>query len=408
MDGGVNIEADIPEAYGELFNENWRNIVFYGGRGKGTSWSVARALLIRGAAKSLRVLCTRELQTSIKDSVHRLLDDQTKLLGMRGSVYRVTDKEITSCINDTVFIFKGLRYNIDDTLRSAEGIDIVWVAEAHKVADYSWKVLTPTIRKETSQIIIDFNTHFETDPVFARYVKNKPPRTFVRKVTWRDNPWFPNVLREEMEYDRRVDPESAAHVWDGEFAKSSVGAIFKGKWRIDSFAPQPDWSGPYQGADWGFSVDPSVLMRVWVYKRKLYVEYEAWGLNVELDDLPKLFDKVPLSRNYKISADSSRPDTISHVGKHGFNIEGAEKHKDSVQEGIAFLRSFEEIIIHERCTHMVTEAREYSYKIDKLTGEPTTEIEDRHNHCWDAIRYALWRMILKSLANGRPSIRSLG
>lgn len=400
------IKAPIPIAYKELFNPDWRSITYYGGRGKATSWSVARALLIRGVNDPLRILCTRELQTSIKDSVHRLLDDQHKLLELQGC-YKVTDNEITSKINDTAFIFKGLRYNIDDTLRSAEGIDIVWVAEAHKVTDYSWKVLIPTIRKETSQIIVDFNTMLETDPTYIRFVKNTRPRSFVKKVTYRDNPFFPNVLREEMEYDRKVDPESAAHIWDGGFANNVVGAIFKGKWRIDSFVPGKDWDGPYQGADWGFSVDPTVLIRCWIKDRKLYIEHEAYALGCELDDIPELFDQIHLSRNYRIYADSARPDTISHVKRKGFMIEGAEKHKDSIEEGITFLKSFEEIIIHERCTHMAQEARQYSYKLDRLTQEPTTQIEDKHNHCWDAIRYALSKMILISLGKGRPSIRNL-
>lgn len=418
------IEADIPGAFAELF-QPWRYKVFYGGRGKAVSWSFARTLLIRGAVDSLRILCTRELQTSIKDSVHRLLEDQVRMLGLK-EVYHVNNNEVRSKINDTSFIFKGLRHNVEE-IKSMEGVDIVWVAEAQKCSDNSWKVLIPTIRKEneghskklgktakwggemllpTSEIWVDFNTGLETDPTYQRFITNTPPKTFVKKVSYRDNPFFPQVLREEMEWDRKVDPESAANIWDGELAIARPGAIFKGKWRVDSFIPGPDWDGPYQGADWGFSQDPTVLMRVWVYQRKLYIEYESWKLKCELDDIPALFDQIPMARNHKIMGDSARPDTISHIKRKGWTIEGAEKYKGSVEEGVTFLMSFEEIVIHERCPHMIAEAKNYSYKLDILTGDPVKKIEDKHNHCWDAIRYALHKMISLSRRFGRPSIRT--
>lgn len=422
------IDADIPEVFAPLFDP-WRYKVYWGGRGKAVSWSFARTLLIRGYDRSLRILCTRELQTSIKDSVHRLLHDQVQKLGLSG-VYKVTDKEISSRINDTLFIFKGLRYNVEE-IRSMEGIDIVWVAEAQKCSDASWKVLIPTIRKENpeesteqkalehatdedyanvlpvSEVWVDFNTGLDTDPTYQRFIKNCPPNSYVKKVSYRDNPFFPQVLRDEMEYDRKVDPDSAANIWDGELAMARPGAIFKGKWRIDSFecSRENGFDGPYQGADWGFSVDPTVLMRVWVKDRCLYIEYESWALHCELDDIPTLFDKIPMARNYRIMGDSARPDTISHVTNKGFKVEGAEKYKGSVEEGVSFLKSFEWIIIHERNVHMIAEAKNYSYKLDRLTAEPTTDIEDKHNHCWDAVRYALHRLIALSRKGGRrPSI----
>lgn len=400
------IEADIPAVYAPLFKP-YRYKCYYGGRAKATSWSFARALLVKAAAQPLRMLCTRELQTSIKDSVHRLLEDQVKTLGL-SSVYHVNNNEVRSKINDSLFIFKGLRHNVEE-IKSMEGIDIVWVAEAQKCSETSWKVLVPTIRKDNSEIWVDFNTGLATDPTYMRMVTNPPPNSYVKKVTYRDNPFFPEVLRQEMEYDRRVDPESAANIWDGELAMARPGAIFKGKWRIDTFVCSNDlgFDGPYQGADWGFSVDPTVLMRVWIKDKKLYIEYESWALHCELDDIPTLFDKIPMARNFRIAGDSSRPDTISHVGRKGFKMLAAEKYSGSVEEGVTFLKSFEEIVIHERCTHMVGEAKNYSYKLDRLTAEPTTDIEDKHNHCWDAVRYALHKLISLSRSKGRPSIRSL-
>jgi phage terminase large subunit len=399
-----HIRAPIPDVFAPLFDPQWRNLVFWGGRGKAVSWSYARALLIKCAYEPLRVLCTRELQTSIKDSVHQLLEDQIALLGLN-DFYDTVQSEIRS-INGGGFIFKGIRHNVQE-IKSTEGIDICWVAEAEKCSEQSWRILIPTIRKPSSQIWVDFNTSQPTDPTYVRFIERTPPKTYQRKLTYRDNPFFPEILRQEMEYDRKVDPESAAHVWDGEFEKHNAAAIFKGKWRIDSFIPAADWDGPYQGADWGFSVDPTVLVRTWIHQRTLYIEYEAYKVGCELDDLDKLFDHVPASRNFPIKADSARPETISHVKKKGFNIDGAIKYKGSVEEGIAFLRSFEGIVIHERCKHTINEAKLYSYKLDRLTDEPTTDIEDRHNHCWDAVRYALEKIIMKSKGAGRPSARSL-
>lgn len=404
------LRVEFPVAYQPLFRPA-RYKVFYGGRGKAASWSFARALLTLGTQRTLRILCTRELQKSIKDSVHRLLQDQIAAMGLEWA-YETTNTEIRCLLTGTLFIFKGLRYNVNE-IKSLEGIDIVWVEEAEKCSEQSWKVLVPTIRKTGSEIWVTFNPDQPTDPTWKRFCVNPPQGAIVVRCSYRDNPWFPEELRKEMEYDRRVDPDSAAHVWDGEFAVRNNASVLHGKWRVDAFnTPSgPDVSGPYHGADWGFSQDPTVLVRCWVAtrpKRTLYIEHEAYAVGCELDDLPDLFDqKVPLCRNYRIYGDNSRPETISHLAKKGFKIEGAEKWKGSVEDGIAFVRSFEEIVIHDRCRHTAYEARMYSHKVDRLTGDPLPEIEDKHNHCWDAVRYALFKMIRTSKSTGTPSVRTL-
>lgn len=366
---------------------------------------MARALLVLSMYEPLGILCTREYQNSIKDSVHRLLKNQIANMGLQ-EYFKVTDREITSYLGG-FFIFKGMHHNIDE-IKSTEGIDIAMVEEAHRVANTSWQALIPTVRNAGSEIWVNFNPDKEDDPTYERLVSG-PPRddTLLINTSYRDNPYFTDELRAEMEYDRKVDPEAAAHVWDGAFRKSSKAEIFHGKWRVDRFEPQPDWDGPYQGADWGFSVDPTVLVRCWIHGRKLYIERELYKVRVELGDLPTFFDGMPLSRNYAIKADNARPETISHMKSAGFKISAAQKFAGSVEEGIAFLRSFEEIVIHERNVHAIQEAKFYRYKLDRLTEEPTTEIIDAHNHVWDAVRYALEKMIYRSKRKGRPSIRSL-
>jgi phage terminase large subunit len=209
-------KVQIPEQFKELFNPSWRNIVYYGGRASLKSHSVARALLLRGREKKLRILCTRELQKSIKDSVHKLLAD---LIGEYGfDDYLVLKDSITNTVTGTEFIFLGLRLNVLE-IKSLEGIDICWVEEAHAITEASIEVLTPTIRKEGSQIIWTFNRLNELDPVYVKYVMNNPPNTFAMHVNYDialSLGWMPKVLQDEMEQDKNENPMLYAHKWLGE------------------------------------------------------------------------------------------------------------------------------------------------------------------------------------------------
>lgn len=209
------VQVDIAVEFKELFNPQWRNIVYYGGRGSLKSHSVARALLIRGREKKLRILCTRELQKSIKDSVHKLLSDLIEEYEL--SDYEILKDSIKNTITGTEFIFMGLRLNVLE-IKSLEGIDICWVEEAQAITDESIDVLTPTIRKPGSQLIWTFNRINELDPVYVKYVMNKPANTFALKVNYdiamRED-WLPDVLIQEMEEDKK-NPIVYAHKWLGE------------------------------------------------------------------------------------------------------------------------------------------------------------------------------------------------
>lgn len=375
--------------------------VLYGGRGAIKSWSFARAAVIRSYQTKIRVLCAREFQNSIKESVHQLLEEQINLMGF-SSWFDITDKTIRSHCGSE-FIFSGL-HNNQTKLKSMEGVDIVWVEEAEKVSARSWEILIPTIRKRTliygdpqdSEIWVSFNPDNEDDPTYERFVKNTPPKAWVKKLSWRDNPHFPQVLRDEMEYLKRVDYDAYLHVWEGECRSNSDKQVFKGKYRVEYFDVDAKWHGPYQGADWGFSKDPSTLIRAYISEdgRKLYISHEAYGIGVDTDKLPDLFDEVPDARRHTTYGDNARPETISYMRNHGYGeMQSCEKWTGCVEDGVSFLRQFEVIIIHTRCTHMAEEAKLYSFKIDKLTQEVLRDIEDKHNHCWDALRYALQQMI---------------
>jgi len=197
--------------------------VFYGGRGGAKSHNFARALLVMGMKRPLRVLCARELQNSIGDSVHKLLSDLISSHGLE-KFYEV-QKAVIKGSNGTEFIFKGLKYNSNE-IKSTEGLDIAWIEEAEKVSDASWEMLIPTIRKPESEIWVSYNTKNVTDPTHQRFVVNADDSMLVRKVSWRDNPFFPDVLELERLRLLADDPIAYAHVWEGEPDTRRSGAIY--------------------------------------------------------------------------------------------------------------------------------------------------------------------------------------
>ena len=219
----MEVEAAFPEPLKVLF-EPKRYKILYGGRGAGRSWGVSRALLILGTKKPMRYLCARELQNSISESVHRVLADQITALGLE-SFYEVQVNRILGK-NGTSFSFEGIKNNVNK-IKSYEGIDICWIEEANKVTQNSWGVLIPTIRKEDSEIWMTFNPELETDYTYRRFVKEADPDSMsVIKMTWRDNPFFPNVLLEEKERDKEFDYDRYLNVWEGFTVQVLEGAIY--------------------------------------------------------------------------------------------------------------------------------------------------------------------------------------
>lgn len=264
--------------------------------------------------------------------------------------------------------------------------------EAQTISEESWSILIPTIRKSGSEIWISWNPTDEDAPTYKRFVTAPPPDCCSAEVNYFDNPWFPEVLRKEMEYLKETDYSAYEHVWLGKPLTISDAVIFAGKYRVEAF-PDDLWEKAdrlFFGADFGFAKDPSTLVRSFILDDCLYIEYEAYGVGVEITELPQLYDAVPGARKWPIKADSARPETISYLHKeHGFNISAADKWQGSIEDGIAHLKGFRQIIIHDRCKHMAEEARLYRYKIDKRTNEILPVIEDKNNHLWDALRYSL-------------------
>lgn len=388
MNPSSDIRIEIPPFYSFLA-EPYRYKSIYGGRGAARSWSCARMLLGIAAARKKRILCAREYQSSIKDSVHQLLTGQIHELGLE-QYYYITRDSIRSTIGSE-FIFKGLHANTTE-IKSTENIDYCWVEEAQSTSKDSWDVLIPTIRNVDSEIWLTWNTGEVSDDTYQRFVVSPPDNCISVKATYRNNPWFPDILERERAYLQRVDVDAYDHIWEGNPRKVSDACIFKNKFVVEEFEA-PENTRFYYGGDWGFSEDPTALIRCYIIGNHLYVDYEAYGVGVELDEIDKLWSAVPGYKDWPIDCDNSRPETISYLKKNWqLKTQPADKWPGCVEDGIAFMRKFEAIHIHQRCKHVADEFQKYSYKVDKA-GNILPVIIDKDNHCIDSVRYALGRKI---------------
>lgn len=380
----MKIERKIPRVYLPL-TKPARYKAIHGGRGSGKSHDRAEALIELSAVKKIDAVCIREIQKSLNQSVKKLLEIKIQSMNL-GHLFDVQESVIKSIYGGQI-IFQGMQNYTAESIKSLEGYDIAWVEEARSLSQRSLDLLRPTIRKNGSEIWFTWNRHLPTDPVDVLLCGGNPPAdTILVHANYMDNPWFPDVLRDEMEYDKRRDYDKYRHVWLGEYQSRSESRVFK-NWTIEEFDSPAD--GIYRlGADWGFANDPSVLIRSRIEGKRIYIDHEAYMIGCEIDQLPDLFDRVPDSRRWFITADSARPETISYMRNHGFpKINSAIKGKNSIEEGIEFLQSYD-IIVHPRCEHTINELRLYSYKIDPLTDEILPQLSDKDNHVIDALRYA--------------------
>lgn len=382
------IESKYPEIFKELFRP-CRYKVFYGGRGGGKSWSVAIALIILSYQKSLRILCTREYQRSIADSVHRLLVQSINYLTL-DKYFKVTDKNITCLRTGSIFIFKGTHHNINE-IKSTEGIDICWVEEAQNVSSDSWDILIPTIRKDKSEIWVTFNPFKETDPTYQRFIVNTPPNTIVKKVNYYDNPFLSETVLKEIENAKILNADDFSHVWLGECKRISDALIFKDRFEVKNFDIPKTVDRWFIGVDWGFSVDPTAIISCYIQDNVLYIPYEIGGVGLDFEEIYNLLNDFQngIVNKWGAKADNSRPETINYLYNRGINIAPAKKWQGSVEDGIEFLKSFKKIVIHPNCKEVAQEFFSYSYKVDKVTNTILPLIEDKNNHYIDALRYSL-------------------
>jgi phage terminase large subunit len=396
------LALETPEVFEPLLADG-RYLGAWGGRGSGKSHFFAELAVERSITAKVDIVCLREVQKSLKFSVKKLIESKIEAMNA-GAYFEVQNEQIKSRLGGNI-IFQGMQDHTSDSIKSLEGFGIAWFEEAQSASQHSLDLLRPTIRAPGSQLWFSWNPNLETDPIdkLLRGAKS-PPGAIVVKANYRDNPWLPEELKAELEYDRGRDPDKFAHIWLGEYQRNSEARVFR-NWTVEEFE-RPSGTIHRLGADWGFSVDPSVLVRCDIEGNRLYVDYEAWQVGCEIVNLPDLFFQVPESEKWPIVADSARPETISHMQRNGFpKIRSAIKGPKSLEEGVEFLKSFD-LVVHPRCKHLIDELTLYSYKTDPLTGSVLPILADKDNHGIDALRYALEGARRAGLKRERKEIKT--
>lgn len=387
----------FPEKLQPIFKP-YRYKVIYGGRGKGGSWGIARALLLQGWEKPLRVLCTREVQKTIADSVHRLLSDQIALLNL-GDFYKVTENEITGR-NGTLFSFAGLRQLDAGKLKSYEGYDRAWVEEAESISSKSWEILIPTIRKDASEIWVNFNPQLDSDPTYLRFVVNTPPETALIPMSWRDNPWFPEVLEKERQYLEATDPKSYANVWEGHCRATVDGAIYAEEIReaIEGKRVRPVPYDPMLKVfvvwDLGWNDSMSLIFCQRLLNQLMVIDFLEddhkkydWYVNqikAKGYNLGKMF--VP----HDAAHDSALPvGTPAQVLRQlGMDV-ATPLPVEGIEAGIKRVRmTFGRLYFDEvKAKPLLEHLKRYRRSIPVNTQEPRVPVHDEHSHAADALRY---------------------
>ncbi len=390
-------QIELPPKLIDIFTGEADVRSAWGGRGSGKTRSFAKMAAIRGyifgsAGISGIILCARQFMNSLEDSsleeVKRAIEDEPFLR----NYYEIGEKFIRSWDKRISFAFAGLDRNIA-SVKSKGRLLLCWVDEAEPVTEVAWQTLIPTLREEgdgwSAELWVTWNPLREDAPVEKRFRKTTDPRVRGCELNYRDNPKFPAKLERDRQADLRDRPDEYDHIWDGGYRTISDALIFRNRVSFEEFGPPPEGTTLLFGGDWGFAKDPTALIRSWILDECLYIEHEAFGHGVEIDETPQLFDSVPGSRLWPIKADSARPETISYMVRQGFNIRAAEKWPGSVEDGIAHMKGFKRIIVHPRCVHISKEFRNYSYKVDRHTEDILPIIVDDFNHGIDAVRYSL-------------------
>jgi phage terminase large subunit len=379
------VQLQLGEKFGPLF-QPFRYKALFGGRGSAKSRSISLALSVLSSQKPMRIVCGRQFQNSIRDSAKSTIEGRIKELGLQRD-YNVTHNEIVHRRLDSRFTFVGLERNID-SIKSLDDVDIFWIEEARNVKQRSWELLVPTIRKPGSEIWCSWNPVSPEDPIDEYFRGAFPPKdAYIQRVGIEDNPWFYQTqMPDDMERMRRSNLKRFNHVWMGEYDELNESRVFT-NWRVGRLNTT-EYDMPRFGMDFGFSRDPSALVKLYVLERtrQIYIAQEMFG-HIPLDDMPAAMDEVSESRRYPITADSSQPMTIDFLNKRRFNVRGSVKGPGSVKSGVNWLQGYE-IVIDPECVHMQEEARLYSWKVDPLSQKPLPVLEDMDNHGWDAVRYA--------------------
>lgn len=405
-------QIELPPKLIPVFSEPYRRIRgAYGGRGSGKTFSFALMSAVRTymAAESGQkgvILCAREWMNSLKDSSMAEVKGAIESVDWLKSYFDIGQEYIRTKNGNFEYIFTGLNRNLD-SLKSKARILIAWIDEAEGVSAMAWDKLEPTVRAAESEIWVTWNPELDgstTDLRFRKQLDELEGDSMIVEMNYPDNPWFPKVLDDlRKRQQRTLDPNTYAWIWEGAYRQNSDAQVFANKYKVQEFeAGGYGWDGPYHGLDFGFSQDPTAAVRCWIHNERLYIDYEAGDVGIELDDMASyMAERIPTIKDYVIRADSARPESVSHLknnvteSKRIPRIESVEKWPGSVEDGISHIRSYESVIIHPRCEEVAKEFRLYSYKVDRNSGDVLTDIVDKNNHYIDALRYAIAPIIRK-------------
>lgn len=398
----TTVQLQLPPKLIPVFTGPARYRGAHGGRGSGKTRTFAmmtavRAYMFAEAGISGSILCAREYMNSLEDSSLEEVKQAIRSVPWLNDYFDIGEKYVRTKNRRVHYVFAGMRHNLD-SLKGKARILIAWVDEAETVSEVAWSKLNPTVRADDSEIWVTWNPELDGSPTDGRFRKFLSDHAKVVELNYTDNPWFPEVLDLERKDDwNRLDPQTYAWIWDGAYRENSDAQVFANKYRISEFEPSSKWHGPYKGLDFGFAQDPTAAVVCWIdeTKERLYIEYEAGKVGLELDDTAAYIEeRIPDFGRGVIRGDSARPESISYLKRHGQPmIEGVTKWPGSVEDGISHMRSYKEIVLHARCKEAIKEFRMYSFKVDRLSGEIRADVVDKWNHYIDAIRYALNPMI---------------
>jgi len=396
----TSLDVDFPKKLKFLFQPH-RYKVAYGGRGSGKSWSFARALLLLGAQKPLRVLCTREIQKSIADSVHKLLSDQIAAMGL-SAFYEVQQSYIKG-VNGTEFSFAGLQSHTVDSIKSYEGVDVVWCEEAHSISGKSWQTLLPTIRKAGSEVWVTFNPQLESDETFQRFVAKPPPDCVSVLMNYTDNPWFPPVLEQERQHAQNtMKPEVYGHIWEGKCMPAVEGAIYfeqmsQAESRITP-VPHDALLKTHVIFDLGFNDAMTIILAqklssqiniihyIEGHQRTL-AEYSHELKNLMLDGQPINWGTVFLPHDGFAKRHQTGKSDYDVMTALGWSVQQVPN--IGVEQGINRAREiFPRVLFNkDRTTRLVECLKRYRRQINQTTNEPGAPVHDEYSHGADAFRY---------------------
>lgn len=397
------VQIQMPPKLIPVFGGVSRYRGAYGGRGSAKTRTFAKMTAIRAyqlaeQGETGAILCGREFVSSLADSSMEEVKQAILSEPFLTNYFELGKQFIRTKNRRINYLFTGLRYNLD-SLKSKARIHLAWIDEAENVSEMAWRKLLPTVREHDSEVWITWNPERDGSATDVRFRKHFNPK--IVELNYSDNPFFPDVLEQERLADlERLDRATYEWIWEGAYLKITDANVFS-NFEIDEFEPTRDWT-MYFGLDFGFAIDPTAGVKCYIGDNTLYISDEAVAVGLELDKTAEfLIKKLPEVQKYPITADSSRPETINYLQRHGLpKVRACIKGAGSVQDGIEHIKTFDKVVIHPRCKHTIQEFKTYQYKTDRLTGEVLPVLLDENNHIIDALRYAL-----EQVMKGRKSLQ---